>query len=96
MINSNRSKKFFFICLSIIIFLVGAFILSWIVIQIGLRHKGFLYFAWFISLLCTVMAYESFSKKYFPEDPSKKTENHQDLNPDLLDDGLIESHKEDS
>jgi hypothetical protein len=42
------------------------------------------------------MAYESFSKKYFPEDPSRKTENHQNLNPDLLDDGLIESNKEDS
>ena len=95
MINSNGSKKFFFICLCIIIFLVGAFILSWIVLQIGLKHKGFFYFAWFISLFGTVMAYESFGKKYFPEDPSKKIENHQDLNPDLLDDGLIESNKDD-
>tara|TARA_B100000674_G_scaffold431393_1_gene388541 strand:+ start:13712 stop:14068 length:357 start_codon:yes stop_codon:yes gene_type:complete len=83
-------KKFLFICLTLIIFLIVLSLTSTVIVLLELKHKGFYYAGCAISFYVSKLAYVSFKASYFPELEEHKTEVFEKLNPELLDDGTIE------
>ena len=83
-------KKFLFICLTLIIFLIVLLLTSIVIVLLELKHKGFYYAGCAISFYVSKLAYGSFKASYFPKLEEEKTKVFERLNPELLDDGTIE------